>query len=161
MLSFIDAGAAPLPGAIALSARPELSLDWLVGRMPTRVAIVVTGDGSADVARLVRSQNVWIADTPSNRAAAQAVWSTNKGDERYEVTTFKVDPREEPDESVAMILPVIDEHHGLRAEWVDRVALDVYGARATPRVRAALEKLGSFEIAEWPGGFSANRNRAV
>jgi hypothetical protein len=46
-----------------------------------------------------------------------------------------VDPAEEPDAWVAMILPVIDEHHALRAEWTDQVALDVYGAGATPPAR--------------------------
>jgi len=127
--------------------------------MPTRVAIIVTKDGSADLALLVRAQDVWIADTSSNRVAAEAVWSSRQKDEPYQVTTFKVDEAEAADQWVAMILPVIDEHHGLRAECSD-IALNVYGVGATPRVRAALAELGPFDIAEWPGGFAANRNLA-
>jgi hypothetical protein len=57
--------------------------------MPTRVAIVVTRDGSADLPSLARTHDVWIADTPANRAASEAVWSKHSTD-LCQVTTFKV-----------------------------------------------------------------------
>ena len=127
----------------------------------TRVAIVVAEDGGVDLGALVRKENVWVVDTARNRAAAEAIWAGRQGSERYHLTTFNVDISETRDEWLASILPVVDEHHSLRADWATDVALHVYGAAPTPRVRAALADLGPFEIVEWPGGFSANRGRAV
>jgi hypothetical protein len=130
-------------------------------RTVTSVAIVVTPDISIDLDSLVRERHVWIVDTPSNRRKVEVIWSHADADQSYGVTTFKVDADAQPDEWAAEILPMIDDHHGLRAEWASDVRLDVHGAVLTPRLRAALAELGPFEVTEWIGGFSANRGEAT
>jgi hypothetical protein len=126
--------------------------------MPIRVAIVITTDGSADPASLVRDQDVWVVHTLANRANAEAVWSTRQSSGEYSLTTFEVDEEGAPDQWVANILGTIDTHHDLSGQWSsDDVVLSVHGSGATPIIRHTLAEFGRFEITESPAGFSANR----
>ena len=71
--------------------------------VPTRIAIVVIEDGSADLSTLVRTQHVWVVDTPLNRAAAEKVWAARSAGDGYDLTTFTPDRSEKPDAWVAAI----------------------------------------------------------
>jgi hypothetical protein len=73
------------------------------------------------------------------------------------VTTFKTYEGESIESSLVNLLPVLDEHHGLRADWATDVILEVRGAALTPTLRTALDELGPFDIHEDAGGFVATR----
>lgn len=121
----------------------------------TRVAIVVLPDFEAELAELAQRVHVWLVDTPSNDRAAERVQAP------YGLTTFKVDPSVPSETWIVEILPVVDDHHGLRAEWATDVVLEVRGLAITPRILAALQELGPFSIEEDRGGFIARRQSAV
>jgi hypothetical protein len=127
----------------------------------TRVAIVVLPDFEAELAELAQRAHVWLVDTPSNRRAAERVWATGTSDRTHGVTTFKVDPGAPSETWIVEILPVVDEHHGLRAEWATDVVLEVRGLAVTPKVLSALQELGPFSLEEDQGGFIARRQFAV
>jgi hypothetical protein len=128
-----------------------------VTKPPTRVAIVVDPDFGRALADLARRVHVWIVDTPENRRVVEQLWAQASEDPNEGITTFKVDFAVARDAWVVDILPVVDEHHGLRVEWAPSATLEVRGARLTPGIRAALDELGSFSLEESEGGFVANR----
>jgi hypothetical protein len=59
------------------------------------------------------------------------------------------------------LLPVIDEHHGLREGSATDIVLEVLGAPLTASIRSALEAFGPFDILERQDGFAATRAAAV
>jgi hypothetical protein len=124
---------------------------------PTRVAIVMLSDIGADLRELAERCHVWVVDTPANRQAAEAVWANGPSDRTHGVTTFKTHEGESIESSLVNLLPVLDEHHGLRAEWATDVVLEVRGAALTATLRSELDELGPFDIREDAGGFVATR----
>jgi hypothetical protein len=114
-------------------------------------------DFGAQLRALSERFHVWIVDTPANRRAAEAVWASGPSDRTHGVTTFKKSETESIESSLACLLPVIDDHHGLRAEWATDVVLEVRGATVTATVQAALDALGPFDIREDAAGFLAMR----
>jgi hypothetical protein len=77
------------------------------------------------------------------------------------VTTFTLYEGESIESSVVNLLPVIDEHHGLREDWATDIVLEVLGVPLTARIRSALQALGPFDILERADGFAATRAPAV
>lgn len=126
----------------------------------TRVAIVMLSDFGARLRELAERCHVWVVDTPANRQAAQAVWATGPSDRSHGVTTFMTHEGESSESALVNLLPVIDEHHGLRIEWASDVVLEVRGMALTAAVQSELDELGSFVIREDAGGFVATRRSA-
>jgi hypothetical protein len=127
----------------------------------TRVAIVTLPDFSAHLRSLAEKFHVWVVDTPDNRRVAQELWAVGPGDRTHGVTTFELSEAESIESSVVNLLPTIDEHHGLRADWATDIVLEVRGVTLTSEIRSALEALGPFEILQRPVGFTAIRAPAV
>jgi hypothetical protein len=123
----------------------------------TRVAIVLLADFGAHLRELAERCHVWVVDTPANRLAAEAVRASGPSDRTHGVTTFKTCEGESIESSLIDLLPVIDEHHGLRGEWATDVVLEIRGAALTAALRSELDELGSFDICEDAGGFVATR----
>jgi hypothetical protein len=99
---------------------------------------------------------VWIADTPVNRAAAEALWVSRPELTHLDgVTTFRIDPGSGPEVWLAEVLPDLDLHHGEYSHVPPYAGIEVFGAGATPVVREALGQLGIGNITERPGGFLA------
>jgi hypothetical protein len=92
---------------------------------------------------------------------AEALWAADEGDRTHGVTIFKQHEGESIESSAVSLLPVIDEHHGLREDWSTDIVLEVLGVPLTARVRSALEALGPFDILERSDGFAATRTPAV
>ena len=123
----------------------------------TRVAIVVSRDFSTELLELANRFDVWVLDTPANRRASEAIWADHKIDHAYSVTTFKEYEGESTETSLVDLLPIVDDHHGLREEWAGDIVLEVIGQPLTDAIRDALEVLGPFVISERRDGFTATR----
>jgi hypothetical protein len=134
--------------------------EYRVAAEHTRVAIVYSDIG-AQLPELAERFHVWVVDTPSNRRAAEAIWAVAPGDRTHDVTTFKQAEAESAEVSLVDLLPVIDEHHGLREDWATDIVLEVMGQPLTPSIRAALQALGPFAVLERQEGFTATRTPAV
>ena len=100
---------------------------------------------------------MWVVETPVNRRAAEARWAVDAGDQTHSVTIFTHYEGESIELCAVRLLPVIDEHHGLREGWASDVVLEVFGVTLTIRLRSALKNLGRFDILERPDGFVATR----
>jgi hypothetical protein len=114
-------------------------------------------DFSAQMTELAQRSHVLVVDTPDNRRAAEVLSAGGAYDRTHGVTTFTVQEGELPEDSVVNLLAVIDEHHGLRAEWATDVVLEVRGASLTPTIRLELETLGPFDVQEDTVGFIVRR----
>jgi len=135
----------------------KIARDEYMAAERTRVAIVMHSDFGTQLASLAGQFHVWVVDTPANRQAAEAFWALGPGDRTHGVTTFKLHDGDSIESSVMNLLPVIDEHHGLREGWAADVVLEVLGAPLTGGIRSALAALGPFDILERPDGFAATR----
>jgi hypothetical protein len=127
----------------------------------TRVAIVMQSDFSTQLPSLAEQFHVWVVDTPVNRRAAEALWGVDGGDRTRSVTIFRQYEGESTESSVVRLLPVIDEHHGLRQDWATDIVLEVLGVPLTARLRSALETLGPFDILDRSDGFAPTRTPAA
>ena len=127
----------------------------------TRVAVVMLSDFGAHLGELAKRCHVWLVDTADNRRAAEVVWASGPSDRTHGVTTFKKDDGESVESSLVNLLPVLDDHHGLRAAWATDVVLDVRGTPLTAALRSELDALGPFDIREDATGFVATRGRPI
>lgn len=118
-------------------------------------------DFSTELRSLTERFHVWVVDTQFNRRAAESIWAVGQSDFTHGVTTFKRYEGESIESSVVDLLPVIDEHHGLREDWATDIVLEVLGVPLTSNIRSALEALGPFDILERPDGFIATRSAAA
>jgi hypothetical protein len=124
-----------------------------------RIAIVMQSDFGTQLPSLAEQFHIWVVDTPVNRRAAEALCGV--GPRTHGVTTFTLYEGESIESAVVNLLPVIDEHHGLREDWATDILLEVLGVPLTARIRSALEALGPFDILERSDGFAATRAPSV
>lgn len=73
------------------------------------VVIVVAPDFGERLPALARRCDVWIVDSPANRAAAEACWS-KRGESRT-VTVFDATRDESPEAATLRILDMVELHH--------------------------------------------------
>jgi hypothetical protein len=123
----------------------------------TRVAIVLNPDAGEGLVQLAKVAQVWVVDTPANRAVAERIWSS-EGDGDG-LTTFRVDAQQPPETWLVDILPVVDDHCGLNADFSPEIEIDVQGVKLTAQVRDAFESFGPFTTEEDADGFRAVRRR--
>ena len=120
-----------------------------------QIAIVVDPNFGAELPALAAQLPVWIAHTPSNRAAAERWWA---GPRAPEVTTFQVDAATSPGDWLLGVLPVVEEH-AIKGEGAlaTQLELEVRGAALTPELQAQLKESGYVVRGEAPGGFRLRR----
>lgn len=122
------------------------------------VAIVVAPEYGDRVGALAARMPVWIADTPSNRAAAERLWRQYAARRaRADVTTFVVDPDESPEQWCAGVIAAVDLHHGEWSHDPPYGAVEVHGATPNDAVRAALAEYGLTQITRELEGFRASK----
>jgi hypothetical protein len=88
-----------------------------VRTLETRVTVVVERSFSGSLEELAEHTHVWIVDTPANRPAVQDLWGRRAADCAHTLTCFEVVSSLSPETWLIDVLPSVDEHHGLRAEW--------------------------------------------
>ena len=122
------------------------------------VAVVVDPDFGEALLSLAEQQHVWICDSARNHEHAYAVWrkqpshSLERG-----VTTFDWDRNASAEHAFLDLLETVDLHHGRTSHSPGWRRLRVFGARATPEVRAALAVFGAHVVAEGTNDFEAER----
>jgi hypothetical protein len=124
---------------------------------PYTVALVVDPDFGDRLGALALEMPVWVADTPTNRAAAEILWKRAplgiSHVARGAITTFRVRAGEPPSVWAIEILGDIDLHHGEFSHAHGYSALEVIGTEATSDLRAALRECGLTELESRVGGF--------
>ncbi len=120
------------------------------------VGIVVDPRFGERLHALVARMPTWVVDTPPNRAAAEAYWRTHPGQTHTAgLTTFRVDPEQDPEEWCAGVLGPVMMHHGEYSHTPPVSTLEVFGARPLEQLVGALADHGFAEIAPTAEGFRA------
>jgi hypothetical protein len=126
--------------------------------MAYTVAIVVTPNIGADLPALADRLQVWLAATPSNRAAADAYRQSHPNySPEQGVTTFRIASTDLPDAQVLQVLDDVELHHGAHSHIPPWDGLEIYGAEPSTQLRAALAEFGVNTIEPIKGGFRCNR----
>lgn len=128
------------------------------------VYIVVDPEFGDRLGEVAMKGPVWIADTTSNRAAAERWWTSRAPpDESPGVTSFLVATGEAPEQWCEDILPTVDLHYGAYDAYPPTYdAVEIRGAIPTTRLLAHLATNGYHQITRTLDGFRAGRDpRAV
>jgi hypothetical protein len=125
------------------------------------VALVVDPEYGERLGALALDMPGWIADTPTNRSAAEVLWRDAPIEishtVRRAITTFRVQANEPPEMWAVSVLGDIDLPHGEYSHTPPYSALEVIGAEATGDLREALKEYGLSELEARPQGFRASK----
>jgi hypothetical protein len=122
-----------------------------------KITIVVDPEFGDRLSTLATARPVWIADTATNRKAAERHWREHEHEpDRGGVTTFRFDPTDTPEDQCAGILETVYRHHGPDADDPPCTVIEVIGARLTSALRSAFGEYGVAYFAERPDGFQAS-----
>jgi hypothetical protein len=120
------------------------------------VGIVVDATFGERLHALAARMPTWVADTPPNRAAAEAHWRTHPGEAHTNgITTFRVDAGLAPEEWCAGILGTVIEHHGEYSHTPPVSILEVIGAQPLEPLVGTLGYYGFTLVSPTPEGFRA------
>lgn len=122
------------------------------------VFVVLDGEFGSRLSELLQQGPVWIIDTPTNRTAAQKIWTEHPDyPELGGVTVFRsVDGNSREDAFVDQ-LGTIDLHHGIHAASPPYTVIEVLGTPINERIKAELSQLGFNEFQATDTGFRAVR----
>lgn len=122
------------------------------------VGIVVDATFGERLHALMARMPTWIADTPLNRAAAEAHWRTHPGEAHTNgITTFRVDAARAPEDWCAGILGAVIEHHGEHSHSPPVSVLEVIGAQPLKPLVGALGDYGFTQVEPYARGFPSPR----
>ncbi len=124
------------------------------------VALVVDPEYGQRLEALAVEMPVWVADTPTNRVAAEALWRRASASISHTspgaITTFKVDANDSPPLWALSVLGEIDLHHGENSQTPAYNVLEVIGSEVTRDLRDALAEYGLTELQPRVGRFRAS-----
>jgi hypothetical protein len=124
------------------------------------VAVVVDPEYGDRLDALALEMPIWVADTPTNRVAAETIWrrarSTDSHTARGAVTTFRVHQSDSPSDWALSVLGDINLHHGEYSQTPPDNILVIIGAEPTPDLRKALVEYGLSKFESRTGGFRAS-----
>jgi len=126
-----------------------------MSRDPEIVAIVVDPHYSAHLEALADQMPVWIADTPRNRAAAEAYRCVRNPVHPWGVTTFSVSLEDSPSSWAADILPDVVEHHGRYGQSRPATTLEFIGTGPSEDLLGILAEFGFRLVHAGAFGFRA------
>ena len=123
-----------------------------------RVFVVLDRDYGDRLPSLAGNEPVWIVDTPTNRAAAQAFWASRPHRDHLDgVTTFRVSDDCSPENALINELETIDMHHGVHSANPPYTVVEVIGAQISDEIRNKLSQFGFNQFEATQKGFRAVR----
>jgi hypothetical protein len=123
-----------------------------------RVFVVLDREYGDRLSSLADNEPVWIVDTPTNRAAAKAVWVSQPHRDHLDgITTFKVSDDCSPENALINELPTIDLHHGVYSANPPYTVIEVVGAQISAEIRNKLSQFGFDQFEPTQQGFRAVR----
>ena len=132
------------------------------GRELRTIGLLLALDLADELPSLSERFHVWAVDSPTNRAAAVAVWQAHPGHRRnLGVTLFTSSPDESLVDVCLRVLADIDLHHGELSECPPYQAVEVFGRVLSDELRRAFGQFGLTEFSTTPEGFRAHRRHEV
>jgi hypothetical protein len=124
----------------------------IMSELNANVAIVVDPNFGDRLPTLANQMSIWIADTPTNRSAAESLRSQAGSN----ITTFRVAGTDAA-EWCRAILPQVELHHGEHSQSPPCDSIEVFGAGANADLRDAFSNYGFTISSERSDGFRAVR----
>lgn len=110
---------------------------------PPSVAVIVETNAATRIRDVAARLPVWVADTPANRAATDAlVQDAPRRGAGPDITLFPIDPAGVADDWVVQILGAVVQRHGALDRTPPLTALELYGVLVMDDLRAALSDHG-------------------
>lgn len=123
-----------------------------------RVFVVLDREYGERLSELAANGPVWIVDSPTNRAAAQRLWTADPNRSHLEgVTTFKTADASSPETTLIEQLDTIDLHHGTYSANPPYTVLEIIGTTISERTKAELSRFGFNQFRATAEGFCAVR----
>lgn len=123
-----------------------------------KVVLVLEPEYGEKLAQLATDSEVWVVDTPTNRAAASEYWKQNSTHlARLGITTFKFSPDASRLETFLAILETVDLHHAGYSSNPAYSELGIIGLPLTRPAIQALRELGFAKFESSAEGFRAKR----
>jgi hypothetical protein len=119
-----------------------------------RVFVVLDRSYGERLSEVAKQGPVWIVDTPANRKVAET--NPNR-DHLNGITTFKSRDGISAENVFINELATIDLHHGTYSANPPYTVIEVIGAVADDKVKAALSEFGFDQFEVMPEGFRAVR----
>lgn len=117
----------------------------------TQVALVVGQASIERISQLAHEMPVWIPESLASRDSLTAMRATAP----FSVTTFRVNARERPCDTVNRILGDLDEHHCEVSQRPAYRLLHVIGADLDDALGVSLRNFGFVRFERTPEGFLA------
>jgi hypothetical protein len=125
---------------------------------PYSVFVVLDGEYGTRLSQLVVKGPVWMVDTITNRAAAQAFWNAFPDrDELDGVTVFTSKNSDSAEATFLCEIGTIDIHHNARSADPPYTVLEVIGTSLSEKIKTELSEYGFDEFLTTSVGFRAER----
>jgi hypothetical protein len=122
------------------------------------VFVVVDKEFGTRISELLKRGPVWIVDTPTNRAAAQIIWTARSDQNLLDgVTVFKLFDCCSIEDTLVNELDIIDLHHGSHSADPPYTMLEIVGIQVTERIKSELSRFGFNKFEKTTTGFCAVR----
>jgi hypothetical protein len=125
-----------------------------------KVLVIVDPNFGDRLAAIPPGVPAWIVDTPENTPIVHRLWKERPNDTHLSgITTFRIDPKNSPEDNLIQEMDVIDLHHGPLSTDRPYMQIEVFGTKITDAIRHAFAEYGFDEFKETPDGFEAMRQR--
>jgi len=134
-----------------------------MSHLPHVVALVLDSEFGERVGPIASRIHVWLVDSEPNRRAAQVFWGKHQATTQSieeGITTFVVDPNDDPEQWCEAILGTIDLHHGEHSHTPPLSALEVYGVSLSEALKSSFEAYGFTTLQSTSYGFCAGHKSA-
>jgi hypothetical protein len=124
-----------------------------------KVIVILVPNFGERLSALPAGVPVWIVDTPTNTPVAHRLGKERPNENHLTgITTFRIDPKDSPEQNLLDELSTIDLHHGPLSADPPYMQIQVVGTGLTDAVRQALADYGFDEFKEIAEGFEAARH---
>jgi hypothetical protein len=122
------------------------------------VGLVLDPDYGSALGWLSERMHVWAVDSPSNRAAAEAIWPAHpRDDPDTSLTLFDASAGGSTPELLTRVLGEIELHHGVDSTGLPVEDIAVIGCPLSDAVRIRFSDFGFKDLSCGSSGFRARR----
>ena len=137
---------------------PGVGHTKMMNKRPYRVYVVVDPHYGERLRDLPADEPTWVIDSEENHSVIQALWNErSQSSHRDGITSFKYDPKDNPEDWFITELDTIDLHHGEFSHDRPYIVLEVIGATWSNKMEKALEEYGFIKYEQTKEGFITSR----
>jgi len=130
----------------------------MINEKPYHVYVVVDPHYGEKLRNLPADDPIWVIDSEANHIVIQALWNERQGSSHlHGITSFKYDPKGNPEDWFINELDTIDLHHGEYSHTPPYSILEVIGVACSDKVQNVLRGYGFIRFERTNDGFITKR----